>query len=57
MTNKLMYEVVPMSEVVKEDMVVLLRKDQKLIPHVDDERFIADTLFPNASLVCPLQFG
>jgi len=44
MSVKLRYEVVPMSEVVMEDMVVLSRKGQNLILIVDDERVIADTL-------------
>jgi hypothetical protein len=43
MTTKLEYEVVPISEVSKEDLVVLYRKHQPAVLVVDDERVIADT--------------
>jgi hypothetical protein len=42
MTTKLEYEVVPISEVPKEDLVVLYRKNQPTVLVVDDERVIAD---------------
>jgi DNA-binding response OmpR family regulator len=44
MATKLEYEVVPISEVSKEDLVVLYRKNQPTVLVVDDERVIADTL-------------
>lgn len=44
MTKKLEYEVVPISEASKEDVVFLYRTNQATILVVDDERVIADTL-------------
>jgi DNA-binding NtrC family response regulator len=44
MTPKLKIEVVPLTEVPKEDAVVLPRKRQPVVLVVDDERVIADTL-------------
>jgi CheY-like chemotaxis protein len=44
MSPKLKFEVVPMVEVPKEDVVVLPGKPQPVVLIVDDERVIADTL-------------
>jgi CheY-like chemotaxis protein len=44
MTPKLNFEVIPMAEVAKEDLVVLPKKKQPVVLVVDDERVIADTL-------------
>ena len=44
MTPKLKFEVVPMADVSKEDVVVLPKKKQPVVLVVDDERVIADTL-------------
>jgi CheY-like chemotaxis protein len=44
MARKLNFEVVPLSEVAKEDAVVLPEERQPVVLVVDDERVIADTL-------------
>ena len=44
MVCKLNFEVVPLSEVAKEDAVVLPEERQPVVLVVDDERVIADTL-------------
>lgn len=44
MSPRLKFEVVPMSEVPKEDIVALPRRTHPLVLVVDDERVIADTL-------------
>jgi DNA-binding NtrC family response regulator len=44
MVSKLKIEVVPVSEVPKEDMTILPQKNRPVVLVVDDERIIADTL-------------
>ncbi len=44
MTPKLKFEVIPVADVSKEDVVVLPKKKQPVVLVVDDERVIADTL-------------
>jgi CheY-like chemotaxis protein len=44
MTPKLTFELIPMAEVPKEDVVVLPVREQPVVLVVDDEKVIADTL-------------
>jgi CheY-like chemotaxis protein len=44
MTPKLNFEIVPVAEVPKEDVVVLPVREQPVVLIVDDEKVIADTL-------------